>query len=265
MTIQKILIQNFKAFKTEEVIDFEGKNALIFGNNGSGKSSLYYALHAFLQSSIPGKDFSRYFDKYDENGGNESLLNIYADPIQLPYKIELQLKTNENEIFTYQLKKEIDAGTLPSTDTTIELSDFSSDFISHRLLVNFYNFRNSESANVWLLSEKEVFPYWKDDVSGKTLFQLKKEIEEELKLLSEVRERNAETGDNERKYNRKSDEYIIIIEKVYAFNKMFTDIYSELLPRITEILNEFLPAENLEIDIKLLLSDKRTKKLFLPL
>ena len=105
MTIQKILIQNFKAFKTEEVIDFEGKNALIFGNNGSGKSSLYYALHVFLQSSIPGKDFSRYFDKYDENGGNESLLNIYADPIQLPYKIELQLKTNENEIFTYQLKK----------------------------------------------------------------------------------------------------------------------------------------------------------------
>ena len=250
MLLHKLKVQNFKAFKTEEVIDFEGKNALIFGNNGSGKSSLHYALHVFLQSSIPGKDFRRYFDKYDENGGNESLLNIYADPTQLPYKIELQLKTNDNEIFTYQLKKDLDTGILPSTDTTIELSDFSSDFISHRLLVNFYNFRNSESANVWVLFEKEIFPYWKDDVSGKTLSQLKKEIEEELKLLSEVRERNVDTGDIERKYQRSSDEYKAIIDKVYAFNKKFNDIYTELLPRISEILNEFLPGENLVTDIK---------------
>jgi hypothetical protein len=250
MQLHKLKIQNFKAFKTEEVIDFEGKNALIFGNNGSGKSSLHYALHVFLQSSIPGKNFSRYFDKYDENGGNESLLNVYADPAQLPYKIELQLKTNANEIFTYQLKKEIGADTLPSTDATIELSDFSSDFISHRLLVNFYNFRNSESANIWLLVEKEVFPYWKDDISGKTLSQLKKEIEEELKELSEARERNVDTGNMERKYKRSSNEYQAIIDKVYAFNKKFTDIYTELLPRITTILNEFLPHENLKIDIK---------------
>src|SRR4051794_27685288 len=97
MLLHQIAIQNFKAFKEEEIIDFEGKNVLIFGNNGSGKSSLHYALHVFLQSSLPDKNPSRYFEKYDENGGNESLLNIYSDVTTTPYKIELQLKNKENE------------------------------------------------------------------------------------------------------------------------------------------------------------------------
>ena len=52
MKITKIEIQNFKAFKEAQVFDIEGKNILVFGNNGSGKSSFYFALHAFVQSSI---------------------------------------------------------------------------------------------------------------------------------------------------------------------------------------------------------------------
>lgn len=51
MKITSIEIQNFKAFKDLQIFPIEGKNLLAFGNNGSGKSSFYYALHAFLQSS----------------------------------------------------------------------------------------------------------------------------------------------------------------------------------------------------------------------
>ena len=39
--IKTIRIQNFKAFKEAISLDIDGKNALIYGNNGSGKSSLY--------------------------------------------------------------------------------------------------------------------------------------------------------------------------------------------------------------------------------
>jgi len=244
------LIQNFKAFKTEEVIDFEGKNAIIYGSNGSGKSSLHYALHVFLQSSTPGKDFARYFLPYNEHGGDESLLNIYADPVALPYKLELQVKNTGGDILKYQIKQVPDAGTLPSTSQEIVLADFASDFISSRLLVNFYNFRNSQSANIWFLFEKEVLAYWQDDTLGKTLSQIKADIELEFKDLADVRERNADTGQNERKHSRISTEYKAIIDKVIAFNKKFTEIYMELLPRVNEILNEFLPNENIEVDIK---------------
>ena len=74
--IKEIQIQNFKVFKEAELINFEGKNALIFGNNGSGKSSLYWALYTFLQSSIKTKP---QVQKYFEKGNKESLLNIFEE------------------------------------------------------------------------------------------------------------------------------------------------------------------------------------------
>ena len=53
MKISKIEIKNFKAFRGPDVIDLSGKgqNLLLYGENGSGKTSLYEALKLFLESS----------------------------------------------------------------------------------------------------------------------------------------------------------------------------------------------------------------------
>ena len=75
MKITKIEIQNFKAFKEAQSFGIDSKNVLVFGNNGSGKSSFYFALHAFIQSSIKS-DEQR--NKYFLYAGAESLLNIHA-------------------------------------------------------------------------------------------------------------------------------------------------------------------------------------------
>ena len=52
MRITEIEIKNFKAFYGTYRIDLRksGKNLLIYGENGSGKSSLYFALKLFLES-----------------------------------------------------------------------------------------------------------------------------------------------------------------------------------------------------------------------
>lgn len=42
--INKLKLKNFKAFRDEAELVFDGKNALIYGENGTGKSSLYQAL-----------------------------------------------------------------------------------------------------------------------------------------------------------------------------------------------------------------------------
>ena len=52
MRIKKIEIQNFRAFYGNFEIDLGGKNLLLYGENGSGKSSLFYALKLFLESLI---------------------------------------------------------------------------------------------------------------------------------------------------------------------------------------------------------------------
>ena len=65
MRITEIEIKNFKAFYGTYRIDLRksGKNLLIYGENGSGKSSLYFALKLFLES---GEDPSHRFEN-DQN------------------------------------------------------------------------------------------------------------------------------------------------------------------------------------------------------
>lgn len=51
--ITKIRIDNYKAYVKEQTIDLpNGKNLLLYGENGSGKSSLYQALYHFLRTSV---------------------------------------------------------------------------------------------------------------------------------------------------------------------------------------------------------------------
>ena len=51
MKIQKVEIKNYKAFYGKYEINVAGKNLFVYGENGSGKNSFYYALKDFFQSS----------------------------------------------------------------------------------------------------------------------------------------------------------------------------------------------------------------------
>ncbi len=83
MRITKIEIKNFRAFpKTYQInLTKTGKNLLIYGENGSGKTSLYLALKSFLESSA---DDSTAFNKYQ---------NIFAPDDGY---IKLHLRSDQN-------------------------------------------------------------------------------------------------------------------------------------------------------------------------
>ena len=73
MRITEIEIKNFRAFYGSYPIDLHkaGKNLLIYGENGSGKSSLYLALKLFLESAVRDHQFEAHkniFIKDDESG-----------------------------------------------------------------------------------------------------------------------------------------------------------------------------------------------------
>ena len=59
MRITKIEIKNFRAFYGMYQLDLHkaGKNLLVYGENGSGKTSLYQALKIFLESSDGDNQF----------------------------------------------------------------------------------------------------------------------------------------------------------------------------------------------------------------
>src|SRR5580658_5625887 len=114
MKITKIEIQNFKAFKETQLFEVEGNNVLVFGNNGSGKSSFYFALHAFVQSSIKTDiQCGKYF-LYD---GAESLLNIHAEEGFLSY---IRISTDNGN--TYEFSPTPKEGNLSHKDAGIKLA-----------------------------------------------------------------------------------------------------------------------------------------------
>ena len=62
MRIKKIEICNFKGFYDETIIELDRncKNLLVYGENGTGKSSLFQALELFLESSTKNLDFKSF-------------------------------------------------------------------------------------------------------------------------------------------------------------------------------------------------------------
>ena len=89
MRITKIEIKNFKAFHGPDVIDLngpielseKGQNLLLYGENGSGKTSLYEALKYFLESSEGTHKFGNYRNIFtDETDKGYIKLHFTPDP-----------------------------------------------------------------------------------------------------------------------------------------------------------------------------------------
>lgn len=69
MHITSILINNFRAFYNQETIEIpSGNNLLVYGENGSGKSSFFRALHDFFKSSREEVVFEKNSFKTGDNG-----------------------------------------------------------------------------------------------------------------------------------------------------------------------------------------------------
>src|SRR6478735_4798050 len=152
--LHKIEIINFKAFR-EFTLDLEGRHLLVYGDNGAGKSSLYWALYTFLQSARkPKNSIAKYFTP----GGPENLLNIHEkDPVAKPGEIALTLRDVDTKTDTTYRIGQADHGTYQ--EPPILKGDLASDFITYRFFFGFSHFRNSDSFNLWPLFEKEILPF----------------------------------------------------------------------------------------------------------
>ncbi|KAA6334355.1 hypothetical protein EZS27_017317 [termite gut metagenome] len=161
--INNITFKNFKAFFGEEKLTFEGgKNLLLYGENGSGKSSIYWGLYTFLQSSGKKiKEISKYFANFDNTNPvtYESLKNVFSSNTDDSF-IELET-IDENQVTTRHKIQENFANTNLSTDKTIALANASSDFIHYKLLYNFYDVSHKHELNLWKVFMRDIFPYFR--------------------------------------------------------------------------------------------------------
>ncbi|MDP1811796.1 MAG: AAA family ATPase [Sediminibacterium sp.] len=188
--IEYIKIQNFKAFQEEKTFNIGRKHVLVYGSNGSGKSSLYWALYTLFQCSVkPLTKINKYFTQTDD----ENLLNINQPT--LPSHISIKTITGEAE-------DEFTLSNIGITGDNAKLKELNqaSEFISHRLLINFYNFRNSKEINLFDVFDRDILPFVFGEIyfKGKMLSQALESIELKLNPLTGRNwksKKNIEDGD----------------------------------------------------------------------
>jgi energy-coupling factor transporter ATP-binding protein EcfA2 len=201
--ITKIEIKNFKAFYGTYQIDLHkaGKNLLIYGENGSGKTSLYKALELFLDSSENDTiDFKDHQNLFNADKGY----------------IKLHLRTNptSNE-HVYEWSDDVKE----TVDLPIINASKSKGFFDYKaLLETHYLQRGSDMVNVFDLLIENLLANVTSDVTGLSIAEEWKNITEQSSSQPDVE---------------------ILGEQLAVFNTELADRLTELEARASEILDRF--------------------------
>lgn len=151
--IKSIHINNFKFFPECKPIETGGKNILLYGENGSGKSSIYWALYTLLESSE--KNDPNQIQKYFIKTNPESLVNIYAvvnnEGVDNSF---VKITLNDNSAFEISYQN-----TTINNDQIAKESLLASDFLNYKILQRSHNFRHSQEINMFSMFEEAVLSY----------------------------------------------------------------------------------------------------------
>lgn len=158
--IDTLHIHNFKFFQSQEPIKLGGKHMLLYGENGSGKSSVYWSLYTLFEASLKESDdqIQKYFSK-TLFGGEDCLVNIHAPetaPGSDDFNSFIELVTDDPQPSTYRISC-IDLAIRGNPDA--KKINYSSDFINYRLLLAFSSFSHSEPINLYNIFVQNIFTY----------------------------------------------------------------------------------------------------------
>ena len=230
--INKITIQNFKAFPDLQTFGLNGKNLLVHGNNGSGKSSLYWALYTFLQCSEKDTDeINKYFVPFNDaiEDTYQSLRNIYRPEDDDSFiKIELQGES--------PIKLAYD-NFLDVQSSDIQEANKASDFINYKLLHNFYNNTHKKHLNVWNVFRRDFYPYLQ--YRSKSYHDWLGEIYHDLPKYPE--------SDGGRYYRRNSWMYASFKDKINNFNNEIINLLNSINHQANKVLKDKFRINDIEI------------------
>lgn len=151
----KIIISNFKFFKEPFELELGGKHLLMYGENGSGKSSIYWSFYTILQSCYKDASSAGAM-KYFINEHPENLRNKFSDAND-DSSIKVELVSEKGVKTTYEDSNSLCNTHLPG-DTLMLLTAASCDFLNYKFLSEVLDFKNSEENDIFTLIERDVLP-----------------------------------------------------------------------------------------------------------
>lgn len=171
MKIQAIEISNYKAFHGTYKIKVEGKNLFIYGENGSGKSSLYYALKDFFQASIEDIDLEALENIFipEEQKGSAAITVTFKPGIQ-----------GHKRLQSFELSSSANDSRSPA-NTSIRDANKLKSFLTYKHLLVIHHLKKKEEINLFDLLVKGVLRHFRYSLTnGKELGELWREVEDSI-------------------------------------------------------------------------------------
>lgn len=154
--IKSLQLNNFKFFRQSNPIILDGKHLLLYGENGSGKSSIFWGLYTLLEAAYKQpNEVKSYF-----NSSDTSLVNIYAIKQTDPGTgIEhsdsyVTIETDNGKAFKASL---LDTTICGNNDA--KESRKAMDFLNYQSLFAFQHFKNSENVDLSDVFDYYILPY----------------------------------------------------------------------------------------------------------
>lgn len=244
MRIQTIEITDYKAFLGSHKINVGGKNLFIYGENGSGKSSLYYALKDFFQSAIEDIDIA----------GLENIFVPTGKEGKAGVKVTFKPnpgtgKGNKHYLWNSAIIDSRDAG-----DTSIRDGNKLKSFLTYKHLLAIHHLKKDEEINLFDLLVNGVLKHFKYSLTGgKELGGLWAEVEEAISRT---------TGKEYQTPKKKAD----VNTAVKAFNEAFGELFKQESPEyILKHAQPFLDYFSHNLTLKLRFAQVRPTNEYLGL
>ena len=175
--IKRIWLNNFKFFGSSSPIELDGKHLLLYGENGSGKSSLCYGLNTLLDAAVnsPEKVQEQFALPSDSE---DSLVNIHAKMDEGAERTNAFVSVEDNNGKIYQISyRNLDS----CQDTDLLESNLASDLVNYQSLFRFQIPHSEQTSSLIDVFEYSVFPHLSFPAihyHGKTLRNVKTMIKE---------------------------------------------------------------------------------------
>lgn len=220
--IQKITVENFKFFKEPFTLDIDNKHLLLYGENGSGKSSFYWSFYTHFQAYSKSEAQAK---KYFEPNHSENLRNRYSNSLDdSGIKVTFDngsgtIKEVSNSLTSYY-SADMD------THNFMRLTAMSSDFMNYKFLSSLFDFYNSEENEVFHLFEKEVLPFIDLDQSLKDINGTESNTNNSgdwwlyIKKVPDILPKNKK---NYNSFNQRTQEYKDYLSLIDQFNRLMRD------------------------------------------
>ena len=146
MRITDIYIKNYRAFYGDYHInlDKDGKNLLVYGENGSGKSSLFTALQTFFQASVSKVDIEE---------------NIFIPQSQKDSaSLSIKVRKNENDTVTQDFEVNKKNNEIIGDKELIIGANKVKGFFDYRSLLKTH-LNHTDTVNIFEILVSNILPH----------------------------------------------------------------------------------------------------------